>query len=67
MPVQPLKAMATIVITQKISPSFFMGWISNWHFHVYTKHYKTIDWISQIVPKTVIVGFSWDWELSLAC
>ena len=57
MPVQPLKAMATIVITQKISPNILYGGglaigISMFILNIT----KLIDWISQIVPKTVIRG-----------
>ncbi len=57
MPIQPLKAMATIVITQKISPNILYGGglaigISMFLLNIT----KLIDWISRVVPKAVIRG-----------
>ena len=57
MPIQPLKAMATIVITQKISPNILYGGglaigISMFLMNIT----KLIDWISRIIPKAVIRG-----------
>ena len=57
MPIQPLKAMATIVITQKISPNILYGGgmaigISMLLLNIT----KLIDWISRVVPKAVIRG-----------
>ena len=57
MPIQPLKAMATIVITQKISPNILYGGglaigISKLLLNIT----KLIDWISRVVPKAVIRG-----------
>jgi len=57
MPIQPLKAMATIVITQKISPNILYGGglaigISMFMLSIT----KLIDWIGRVVPKAVIRG-----------
>ena len=57
MPIQPLKAMATIVITQKISPNILYGGglaigISMFMLNIT----KLIDWIGKVVPKAVIRG-----------
>ena len=66
MPIQPLKAMATIVITQKISPNILYGGglaigISMFLMNIT----KLIDWISRVVPKAVIRGIQFGLGIKL--
>ena len=66
MPIQPLKAMATIVITQKISPNILYGGglaigISMFILNIT----KLIDWIGKMVPKTVIRGIQFGLGIKL--
>jgi len=66
MPIQPLKAMATIVITQKISPNILYGGglaigISMFLLNIT----KLIDWISRVVPKAVIRGIQFGLGIKL--
>jgi hypothetical protein len=57
MPIQPLKAMATIVITQKISPNIlYGGGLAIGISMLLLNITKLIDWISRVVPKAVIRG-----------
>ena len=57
MPIQPLKAMATIVITQKISPNIlYGGGLAIGISMLLLNITKLIDWINKVVPKAVIRG-----------
>ena len=57
MPVQPLKAMATIVITQKISANILYGAGLTIGLSMFILNItRLIHWIGRIVPKTVIRG-----------
>ena len=57
MPIQPLKAMATIVITQKISPNIlYGGGLAIGISMLLLNITKLIDWMSRVVPKAVIRG-----------
>ncbi|HXF06107.1 MAG TPA: putative sulfate/molybdate transporter [Blastocatellia bacterium] len=67
MPVQPLKAMAVIVITQKLSSNvLYGGGLAIGVLMLLLVLSGLIDWMGRIVPKTVIRGIQFGLGLQLA-
>ncbi|MEB3104106.1 putative sulfate/molybdate transporter, partial [Paenibacillaceae bacterium T2] len=67
MPVQPLKAMAAIVITQKLSGNIlYGGGLAVGILMLLLTLTGLIDWIARIVPKVVIRGMQLGLGLQLA-
>lgn len=67
MPVQPLKAMAVIVITQKLSSNvLYGGGLAIGLLMLVLVLSGLIDWMGKIVPKTVIRGVQFGLGLQLA-
>jgi len=67
MPVQPLKAMAAIVITQKLSGDIlYGGGLAIGLLMLFLAVTGLIDWIARIVPKSVIRGIQFGLGLQLA-
>lgn len=67
MPVQPLKAMAVIVITQKLSGGvLYGGGLAIGLLMLLLALSGLIDWLGKIVPKTVIRGIQFGLGLQLA-
>lgn len=67
MPVQPLKAMAVIVITQKLSGDvLYGGGLAIGLLMLLLALSGLIDWLGKIVPKTVIRGIQFGLGLQLA-
>lgn len=66
-PVQPLKAMAVIVITQKVSPSIlYGGGLAIGLLMLVLTATGLIDWVAGAVPKSVIRGIQFGLGLQLA-
>lgn len=67
MPVQPLKAMATLVITQKIGAPVLLGGGLAIGLTMFVLNItRLIDWIGRTVPKPVIRGIQFGLGLKLA-
>ena len=67
MPVQPLKAMATLVIAQKLSGGvLFGGGLAIGVMMLVFTVTGLIDWLAQVVPKTVVRGIQFGLGLQLA-
>lgn len=67
MPVQPLKAMAAIVIAQKLSgPVLFGGGLAIGITMLLISVTGLIDWLARVVPKTVVRGIQFGLGLQLA-
>lgn len=67
MPVQPLKAMAVIVITQKLSGSvLYGGGLAIGLLMFFLALTGLIDWIARVVPKSVVRGVQFGVGLQLA-
>lgn len=67
MPVQPLKAMAVIVITQKLSANLlFGGGLAIGIVMLLLTVTGAIDWIANAVPKSVVRGIQFGLGLQLA-
>lgn len=67
MPVQPLKAMAVIVITQKLSGNIlYGGGLAIGITMLFLALTGLIDWIAKVVPKSVIRGIQFGLGLQLA-
>jgi xanthine/uracil/vitamin C permease (AzgA family) len=67
MPVQPLKAMATLVIAQKLSGGvLFGGGLAIGVMMLVFTVTGLIDWLARVVPKTVVRGIQFGLGLQLA-
>jgi len=67
MPVQPLKAMAVIVISQKVSPDIlYGGGLAIGITMLVLSATGLIDWLARIVPKNVIRGIQFGLGLQLS-
>jgi len=67
MPVQPLKAMAVIVITQKLSGNvLYGGGLAIGLLMLFLALTGLIDWIARVVPKSVVRGVQFGLGLQLA-
>lgn len=67
MPVQPLKAMAVIVITQKLSGNIlYGGGLAVGIMMLLLTLSGSINWISRVVPKSVVRGIQFGLGLQLA-
>ena len=67
MPVQPLKAMAVIVITQKFSGNvLYGGGLAIGLLMLFLALTGLIDWIARVVPKSVVRGVQFGLGLQLA-
>ncbi len=67
MPVQPLKAVATIVITQRIAGSIIFGaGLSIAFVMLVLTLTGTLDWLARAVPKAVVRGLQLGLGMSLA-
>ena len=67
MPVQPLKAMAAIVITQKLSGDIlYGGGLAIGLLMLFLAATGLINWIARVVPKSVIRGLQFGLGLQLA-
>ncbi|GBC76659.1 Guanine/hypoxanthine permease GhxP [bacterium HR08] len=67
MPVQPLKAMAALVITQKISGSVLYGaGLAIGALMLLLSISGVVDWLARIVPKSVVRGIQFGLGLQLA-
>ncbi len=67
MPVQPLKAMAAIVIAQKLSGDvLFAGGLAIGVIMFILAVTGLIDWLARVVPKTVVRGIQFGLGLQLA-
>lgn len=67
MPVQPLKAMAAIVIAQKVSgPVLYGGGLAVGVAMLLLSISGLIDWLARIVPKSVVRGIQFGLGLQLA-
>lgn len=67
MPVQPLKAMAAIVITQQISPSAIYGaGIAIGALMLLLAFSGLLDWLARAIPKCVVRGIQFGLGLQLA-
>lgn len=67
MPVQPLKAMATIVITQKLGGSILYGaGLAIGVIMLLLSLSGLIDWLAQVIPKSVVRGIQFGLGLQLA-
>lgn len=65
-PVQPLKAMATIVITQRVAaPVLYGGGLAIGISMLFLNVTRLIDWIGRVVPKAVIRGIQFGLGLRL--
>jgi len=67
MPIQPLKAMAVIVITQKLSPNIlYGGGLAIGIAMLILSLSGLINWITKIIPKCVIRGIQFGLGMQLA-
>jgi len=67
MPVQPLKAMAAIVITQKVSGGvLYGGGLAIGITMFFLTVTRLIDWIARVVPKCVVRGIQFGLGIKLA-
>lgn len=67
MPVQPLKAMAAIVIAQKVSSSvLYGGGLAIGVIMLILALSGVVDWLARIVPKSVVRGIQFGLGLQLA-
>ena len=67
MPVQPLKAMAAIVITQKLNPNIlFGGALAIGMSMLLLTVTRLIDWMARVIPKAVIRGIQFGLGIKLA-
>jgi hypothetical protein len=67
MPVQPLKAMAVIVITQKLAPGvLFGGGLAIGVVMLLLALTGAVDWLARVVPRSVVRGIQLGLGLQLA-
>jgi hypothetical protein len=67
MPVQPLKAMAVIVITQQIAaPVLYGGGLAIGVVMLLLTAFRALDWLALVVPKAVVRGLQLGLGLQLA-
>jgi hypothetical protein len=67
MPVQPLKAMAVIVITQQIAgPVLYGGGLAIGVVMLLLTASRTLDWLARVVPKAVVRGLQLGLGIQLA-
>jgi MFS superfamily sulfate permease-like transporter len=67
MPVQPLKAVATIVITQKIAgPTILGGGVAIAAVMLFLTLTRSLDWLGRSIPKAVIRGIQLGLGMSLS-
>jgi MFS superfamily sulfate permease-like transporter len=67
MPVQPLKAMATIVITQKLTGSVLYGaGLAIGFIMLFFSISGLLDWLAKFIPKSVVRGIQFGLGLQLA-
>src|SRR5713226_10038922 len=66
-PVQPLKAMAVIVITQRLAPSIlFGGGLAIGVLMLILALTGLVEWVARVVPKPVVRGIQFGLGLQLA-